>query len=273
MSRGAARPVACTACQRRRPAHLPVLPSTGSQASLVPVNAPLVLDLPTRIFHGSFAVLFVAAYAIAQLVDDDAAAFGWHMVLGLTMAVAVVLRILWGVMGSRHARFRSFALHPRALAAYLLDTALRRDRPMAGHNPASSWAAIAMMVCALVLAATGIARGAGRGGDFAEEVHEFAATVFALTALAHVAGVTVHGLRHRDGIAWSMVHGRKQQVDASEGIGSAHVLAGLFFLLYVVGCFVVLARGFDARARTLQLGGTVLHLGEAEHTDDHDDDH
>lgn len=235
------------------------------------MHAPLVLDLPTRIFHWAFVLLFTAAFGIAQFVDDDAAAFGWHMVLGLTLAIAVALRVLWGFMGSRHARFRSFALHPRALAGYLRDTLLRRDRPMASHNPASSWAALVMMGCALALAATGLARAAGRGGDFAEEVHEAAATLLALTALAHVAGVAMHGLRHGDGIAWSMVHGRKQQVDASEGIGSAHVLAGLFFLLYVVGSFVVLAQGFDPRARTLQLGGTVLHLGEAGDSHDRDD--
>lgn len=235
------------------------------------MHAPLVLDLPTRIFHWTFVLMFAVAYGVAQFVDDDAAAFGWHMVLGLTLAIAVALRVVWGFMGSRHARFSSFALHPRALAGYLLDTLLRRDRPMAGHNPASSWAALAMMGCALALAATGLAQAAGRGGDVAEEVHEVAATLLALTALAHVAGVAVHALRHRDGIAWSMVHGRKQQVDPAEGIGSAHVLAGLFFLLYVVGSFVVLARGFDARARTLQVGGAVLHLGEAGDAHGHDD--
>ena len=35
------------------------------------MNAVRVYDLPTRVFHWSFAGLFVAAYAIANLVDDE----------------------------------------------------------------------------------------------------------------------------------------------------------------------------------------------------------
>ena len=65
------------------------------------MNAVRVYDLPTRVFHWSFAGLFVAAYAIANLVDDESARFAWHMLAGLMLGLAVLLRLVWG--GDRHA--------------------------------------------------------------------------------------------------------------------------------------------------------------------------
>ena len=78
-----------------------------------------VYDLPTRVFHWSFAGLFATAYAIANLVDDESARFAWHMLAGLLMGVAVLLRVAWGVVGTRHARWSDLSLDPRQLAAYL----------------------------------------------------------------------------------------------------------------------------------------------------------
>ena len=74
----------------------------------------LVWDLPTRIFHWLFAGSFIAAFTIGQVVDDDAAAFKLHMLLGGVMALLVLLRVAWGLVGSRHARLSSFAFGPRA---------------------------------------------------------------------------------------------------------------------------------------------------------------
>lgn len=70
----------------------------------------LVYDLPTRSFHWLFAFLFLSSFLIAKILDDHSTLFGFHSLLGLTLGFIVLLRILWGLVGTQHARFSNFAL-------------------------------------------------------------------------------------------------------------------------------------------------------------------
>jgi cytochrome b561 len=54
-----------------------------------------VYDLPTRLFHWLFAGLFIAAFAIAKLIDDESPWFSQHMLLGMTLFVTTLLRVVW----------------------------------------------------------------------------------------------------------------------------------------------------------------------------------
>ena len=64
----------------------------------------LVYDFPTRVFHWLFAGFFLVAFAIANLVDDDSVRFALHMLAGLGMVFVVMLRLVWSLVGTRHAR-------------------------------------------------------------------------------------------------------------------------------------------------------------------------
>ncbi len=61
-----------------------------------------VWDPFIRLFHWSLVILFTAN---ALVVDDDSKLHIW---VGYTILVLVGLRILWGVVGTRHARFADF---------------------------------------------------------------------------------------------------------------------------------------------------------------------
>ena len=64
----------------------------------------LVWDLPVRLFHWMLAISFAGAWLTAESER-------WrdvHVLLGYTAGVLVVLRIIWGLVGTRHARFASF---------------------------------------------------------------------------------------------------------------------------------------------------------------------
>ena len=65
----------------------------------------------------------------------------------------VLLRLVWGVAGTRHARLSDFSLSPAALVGYLRGVLAGQVRTWAGHNPASSWAALVMMGLGLGMAA------------------------------------------------------------------------------------------------------------------------
>lgn len=223
----------------------------------------LVYDLPTRFFHWLFAGLFVAAYLIANTADESPI-FPYHMLAGLMLGVVVVLRVIWGLVGTRHARFTSFALNPRALFGYFKGIFTGEKRLWAGHNPASSWAAIIMMGLALGLGVTGYLMTSSGNREAYEELHELFANTFLAVVLLHVAGVVLHVVRHRDGFPLSMVDGHKQQVPSDEVIVGSRPAIGMLFIALVAAGVVTLARNYDATTQGLNLFGTTLQLGESE---------
>ena len=104
-------------------------------------------DLPVRVFHWSLAVLVVAAVTSVSL-----GAMQVHEACGLSILVLVAARIVWGFVGSTHARFTNFVRGPRAVLAYL-----RGSRaPGEGHSPAGGWSVLAMLALLLVQAGTGL---------------------------------------------------------------------------------------------------------------------
>ncbi len=223
----------------------------------------LVYDLPTRVFHWCFAGLFAAAFTIAQTIDDDSVVFTWHMLAGLTAGFLVLLRIVWGFTGTRHARFADFVLSPAELVRYFRAILGGAKRRWAGHNPASSWAALAMMTLALGLGTTGWFMASGDKETF-EDIHELFANAFLIVVVLHVTGIVLHKLRHGEMLALSMLDGRKAAVPAGEAIASGRNIAGAMFLALVAGFGLVLWNNFDPGERALQLFGTTLQLGEAE---------
>ena len=246
-------------------------------------RSTLIYDLPTRIFHALFGGLFVTAFVIAN-GSDDSPSFPYHMLAGALLAGLVLFRVVWGFIGTRHARFSSLVLSPRRLSEYFASMFTGGGRKWAGHNPASSWAALIMLGLAAGLAVTGVLMVTGGDRERFEEVHEVLANAFLATALLHVAGVLIHVLRHRDGFAKSMVDGRKG-VAGDAAISQARPLVAVALLTAILGMGIYLVRGFDPGSGRLEAFGFALPLGESENEnesqsriagsereDDHDED-
>lgn len=230
----------------------------------VAMSSPRIYDLPTRVFHWTFAGLFVAAYTIGSTVDDASPRFVLHMLAGGLLATAVLLRLVWGVAGTRHARLSDFSLSPAALVGYLRGVLSGQARTWAGHNPASSWAALVMMGLGLGMAATGLAMVAGVAPHAVEEVHEVLANAFLAVALLHVAGVLVHVLRHRDALPLSMVTGRKRGIPAGETDVRPHAGVAVAFVAVLVAVGAGVASRYDASRGQVTLFGQTLMLREAD---------
>lgn len=232
-----------------------------------------VYDLPTRVLHWLFAGSFITAFTIANTVDDDGLAFSFHMLAGLLMCFTVLLRVVWGVIGTKHARFSDFSLKPAALKAYLSGVLTAKSVLWRGHNPASSWAAVTMFALAIGLGLTGYLMVA-TGSDGVKELHELFANMFIIVVVLHLAGITLHQLKHEDALGKSMLTGKKQHLPADTEAVKSHLLAGIIVLVLTVGFAVHLIQNFDSQNRTLTLFGSTLHLAEAdehsagEHADD-----
>ncbi|HML94793.1 MAG TPA: cytochrome b/b6 domain-containing protein [Thermodesulfobacteriota bacterium] len=240
-----------------------------------------VYDLPTRFFHWLFAFLFVAAFAIAKTVDDESPLFSYHMLAGIAIAFLLVLRFIWGFIGTTYARFSSFKLNPIELIVYFKDAVVSRTKSYLGHNPASSYAAVIMFACAIGLAVSGILMANGGENDTLEELHELLANIFLISVIIHVAGIVFHHLKKRDSLWSSMLDGKKKTGSGAPGIAGTRPVAGLLLVVLFVSWLGYLAANYDSSTRTLNILGTELRLGEAEHGaeggygehgEEHDDD-
>ena len=174
----------------------------------------LVYDLPTRLFHWLFAGLFITAFAISNLVDDDSVRFSLHMLAGLGMVFLVVLRLLWSSSAPAMRGSPTWPFDPRQLIGYFKGMFSRDGRRWIGHNPASSWAAVTMVGLALGLGISGYLMATGGENHTIKEVHELMANAFLVVVLLHLAGIAVHVIRHRDHLQTSMVTGSKPALGA-----------------------------------------------------------
>lgn len=176
-----------------------------------------VWDLPVRLFHWSLAVAFFAAY----LSEDDFR--NLHQIAGYTVATLVLFRLLWGVVGSRHARFAQFVRGPRATISYLQQMAQGRAHRHIGHNPAGAAMIVALLISLAGTTLAGMALLATDGhGPLAttfvahlrehtvEDVHEFFANTTLFLVFFHVAGVLVSSLMHHENLVRAMITGRKR---------------------------------------------------------------
>lgn len=180
--------------------------NTIGAGGVTPPATIKVWDPLVRVFHWSLATLFLAAYATGE--DGGQV----HIAAGYAISGLIALRIVWGFVGPRHARFSNFVRSPRIVVAYLREMAMFRAPRFLGHNPAGG----AMIVLLLVmLSGTGITgymtTDSFWGTEWVEEIHEtFANLTVGLVAL-HVVGVLLSSFLHRENLAKSMITGQKRQ--------------------------------------------------------------
>jgi cytochrome b len=224
----------------------------------------LIYDLPTRIFHWLFAGLFIAAFFIAKTIDDESTVFAYHMLAGLTLGFVVTLRVIWAFIGTKNAQFSSFAFAPKDLFGYFTGFISGSKRKWAGHNPASSWAAIIMMTLALGLSISGYLMASGGDKESIEDIHELFANGFVIVAILHVTGIVLHSVRYRDGIGLSMLDGKKEGVDTNASIANPKTAFGIAYLVLVIIFGILLVQNYDTQNQTLNIFGQSLQLGESE---------
>jgi cytochrome b len=186
------------------------LAHVGSEAGgATPLAKVKVWDPFVRIFHWSLVALFIAAFA----TGDESERL--HVKIGYAIAILAGLRIVWGFIGSKRARFSDFARSPAAVLAYLRDMLAFKAPRYLGHNPAGG-AMILLLLAALAgTCATGymMTTKAWWGSKELEEVHEaFANGMLALIGL-HVIGVIFASIEHGENLVRAMIDGKKRAED------------------------------------------------------------
>ncbi|WP_229722507.1 cytochrome b/b6 domain-containing protein [Xylophilus rhododendri] len=168
-----------------------------------------VWDWLVRLTHWLVAV----GVALAWFTSEGSEA--WHIRIGYTIAAAVAVRVAWGFIGSRHARFADFLRGPRATLAYARRLMAGREERHLGHNPLGGWMAVALWLTVAGTCFTGwlYTTDAFFGLAWLDQLHQLLAwTVVALVPL-HVAGVVFTSLRHRENLVAAMLAGDKRAED------------------------------------------------------------
>lgn len=188
-------------------------------------------DIVVRVTHWGIA----AAVLLNGLVTEDGS--GPHIWIGWAALAALIVRVFWGFVGPKPARFGAFLPDPKAAVAHLFDMLRGRPREYASHNPAGAMMVYALWGALLVVILTGLQmtdwktpmsiandRAAVAAGDWsvlasddhaadhddhndglAKELHEFAANLMLLLALLHVAGVVVESHLLRRNLVQAML--------------------------------------------------------------------
>lgn len=190
----------------------------------------LVWDMPVRVFHWLMVLCFAGAYLTAESER-------WrllHVTLGYTMAGLVVFRLVWGLVGTRYARFSDFVRGPRAVMRYAGSMLRGRPEHYTGHNPAGALAIVVLLGLTVSIAASGWATYNELGGEWLEEVHEAAANIMLATVVFHVGGVILSSWMHKEHLVRAMFTGRKLGTP-EQGIRRAWHTVGALMLVAVLG--------------------------------------
>jgi len=205
--------------------------SHATQADAALATRPVrVWDAPVRLFHALMLLCFAGAWLTAETER-------WrlvHTTLGYTMVALVVFRLLWGFIGTRHARFASFVRGPGPVIHHLRAMVRREPEESVGHNPAGALAIVAMLGLTLAIGASGWALFNDVGGEWLEEVHEIAANALMAVVGIHVAGVLLVSFLSRTNLIGSMITGRKPG-RAADAIRSNRVWVAVLMLVAVLG--------------------------------------
>tara|TARA_R110001583_G_scaffold11560_3_gene52059 strand:- start:3463 stop:4068 length:606 start_codon:yes stop_codon:yes gene_type:complete len=191
------------------------------KSSLVSADNEYVWDPLVRIFHWTLVI----AFAIAFISEDDYLTI--HSWAGYTILSLLIIRIFWGFVGTKHAKFSDFIFSKQDITQFIKDTFSLKAKRYVGHNPAGGAMVFILIVSLLFTACSGLmifAIEEGQGplafllsdvspfwGDMIEEVHEFFANFILFLIAVHIAGVIIESLIHRENLIKSMFTGKKRR--------------------------------------------------------------
>ncbi len=187
---------------------------TESPVSIFPTVPPqiAVWDPIVRAFHWTVALGVLLNYLVLEGGKKP------HRYFGYAIAAALAIRLVWGFVGSRHARFADFIVSPRASMSHLAAVLKHRDRRYVGHNPAGAMMVIVLMLLLGMACLTGWLQGldAFWGVEWVQTVHAFCANFVMAAAALHIIGALAESVLHRENLILSMVTGRKRPASGTD---------------------------------------------------------
>jgi cytochrome b len=216
-------------------------------------GARRVWDLPVRLMHWGLVLAVLGAWLTRELEGDW---FAWHTRFGYAVLLIAATRIIWGFVGTRHARFSDFVRGPAAIMAYLRAKRGEAAARTVGHNPLGALMVLALLAMLLAQAALGLfandeALEAGPlygyvsddTSDLLTSLHERLFDVLVVAIAVHVAAALFYLVARRENLILPMITGRKRgemlppgatDIGPSRTLLAVAILAALGALLWWV---------------------------------------
>jgi cytochrome b len=186
-------------------------------------NEVVVWDPLVRVFHWSLVASFTVAYLSGEGEGNIQSLHVWS---GYLIGSLILFRLLWGMVGPRHARFTDFVFAPAVVLAYTRDLLRGKAQRTLGHNPLGGAMIIALLVLLTLSVLSGLLyygaketagplaglmRGTSNGAsETLKELHEIISNLCVLLVALHIGGVLVSGWLHRENLVRAMITGRKR---------------------------------------------------------------
>lgn len=185
-------------------------PDPFTKTEEFPMPRPvLVWDPLVRLFHWLLVGGFVAN---AFFTDPEK---NLHETLGLIVLGLVAFRVIWGLVGTRHARFSDFPPDPAAAIGQLQEMSTGRRYVHVGHSPLGALMIYNLLLTLIGIGATGymMTTVAWFGVDWVKELHEALVSWAEVSVAIHIAAVVIESRRLGVNLPKSMITGYKTLPD------------------------------------------------------------
>lgn len=168
-----------------------------------------VWDPLVRLIHW---LVVIGVLLNMALTDPDGAI---HEYVGNAVLGLVLLRLIWGLLGPRPARFSSFPPAPRAAVRHAAGIVCGEHSVHLSHNPLGALMVYNIWLTLVLICATGIMMGTISffGVEWVEQLHEAASNWLMISILMHVIAVIFDQRRTGVALVKAMITGKKNIPD------------------------------------------------------------
>lgn len=176
-----------------------------------------VWDAPVRLFHWSLVILIGTLWYSAEQGEMDL-----HVKCAYAVLTLLLFRILWGFVGSPHARFSDFIYGPHRVIAYLQSQG-QDGHHYVGHNPAGGWSVMMLLLLVFLQISSGffatdevLTEGpwfswvSSDTASILTRIHKLGFNILLLFVVLHVGAVLFYFIVKREDLIHPMLHGKKK---------------------------------------------------------------
>lgn len=166
-----------------------------------------VWDIWVRFTHWTVAV-GVLANLLGLTEEGDT----WHQYIGYAVATLVVLRLLWGLVGTKYARFSNFFPTPNRIIRHVKSFGQKPTQPHLGHNPFGALMMFALWAAILGLGVSGYMMTLDQywGEEWLQETHEVLANSLYVLIPLHVGAAILMSFIEKQNLVKAMITGKKR---------------------------------------------------------------
>lgn len=198
----------------------------------------LVWDIPVRLFHWLLVLAIAAQWFTAEQRGDW---LEWHFYIGYFTIGLILYRLIWGVVGTRYAKFTEFFPTPKSLLLWFKDN----KQEYVGHPPLGALMVVLMLTIILIQGVSGLFTTddiftdgpwrevlSSQWQDYADWLHGNVFTVIQVAIAVHIIAALYYFLVKKNNLIWPLISGRKS-VPEHQAIRSSKPVIAIVVLLFV----------------------------------------